>query len=124
MKVILNTKLVTLNEYINAERSHRIKAAKIKKQQTNAVAYLCLEQGFEVPNGLYDLRFIWYKPNNKIDHDNIAFTKKFVLDGFKLARVINDDSPKYIRNFTDTFIIDKTRNYISCAVEFIKVEKL
>lgn len=121
MKLILNMPFVTLNEYINAERSSRYKAANIKKQQTGSVYYLAKEQGFKIPDGLYDLNFTWYKPNNKIDHDNIAAAKKFCLDGLKLAGVIKDDSPRYIRNFTDTFELDKTRNYISCMVEFIHV---
>lgn len=122
MELILNMRFVTLNEYINTERSNRYKAAKIKEQQTNSVAFLAKEQNLKLnKDNKYDVHFIWYKPNNRIDHDNISFCKKFVLDGLKLAGSIKDDSPKYINNFTDSFRIDETRSYISCVVRFLCV---
>ena len=121
MKLILNMGFVTLNEYINAERSSRYKAAKIKKSQTNSVAFIALEYGFKLKQKQYDIIFKWYKPNDRKDHDNIAFAKKFILDGLVKAKSLPNDNPKYIRNFQDIFIIDKTRNYIACEVFFIEV---
>lgn len=121
MTITLNIPFTTLNEYINAERSNKHLAAKIKRVQT---AYVCgevmrLHTGVKL-NGLFDVIFHWYKPNNKTDHDNIAFCKKFVLDGLKMAKLIPDDSPKYIRNFIDDFGIGEM-DYIYCKVELIKV---
>ena len=108
---------VTLNKYVNAERSNRFMAAKIKKDQTNSVAYLALEQCDKRFREVKDIKFTWYKPNNRTDHDNIAFAKKFILDGLIKAGILKDDSPKYVRNFQDVFILDKTRDYISCTIE-------
>lgn len=68
--------------------------------------------------------FTWYKPNNRQDHDNIGFAKKYILDGLIVAGSIKGDSPKYIGNFVDNFEIDKTRAYISCVVEFKEHELL
>lgn len=121
MTITLDIPFVTLNEYINAERSNKHKAAHIKQVQT---AYVCgevirLHTGIKL-NGLFDVVFHWYKPNNRTDHDNIAFCKKFILDGFKMAKLIPDDSPKYIRNFKDTFEKGE-RDCIYCIVEMIKV---
>lgn len=114
---------VSLNEYINAERSNKQYAANIKKQQTNSVHYLTLEQKFKLDHTFrYDVIFTWVKPDNRKDHDNICFAKKFILDGIVKAGVLPDDTAKYIRNFQDKFIHDKTRLYVSCQVEFIKVQ--
>lgn len=121
MKLILNTSFPTLNEYIKLERTNKYIAANLKKVTTNKVCYLAREQNFKVGLKKYDVNFTWCKHNNRIDHDNIAFAKKFILDGLKCAGSIKDDSPKYIRNFTDTFILDDTRRYISCVVEFIEI---
>lgn len=75
MKIILNTSFPTLNEYINLERTSRYKAANLKKVTTNKVCYLAREQNFKLDNIKYDVEFIWYKPSNMTDHDNIAFAK-------------------------------------------------
>ena len=114
--------IVSLNEYIYLERSHKMAAAEIKKSQTFKVAYLALEQKFTLEDCLYDVVFNWYKPDNRKDHDNIAFGKKFILDGLVQAKILKTDSPKQIRNFKDTFTLDKTRPYVCCDVEFIKVQ--
>ena len=120
-ELILNMSFPSLNEYINLERSNKFAAATMKKSRTITVAYLARAQVFKLEDKKYDVYFTWYKPNNKKDHDNIAFAKKFVLDGLILAKVLKSDGSKYINNFRDTFILDKTRDYVSCKVEFIEL---
>jgi len=53
------------------------------------------------------LKFTWRVKNKRVDLDNCAFAKKYVLDGFVKAGLIPDDSMKYITEFTDTFVVDK-----------------
>ena len=120
-KLILNMPFVSLNEYIDAERSSRQYAAKIKKQQTNSVYYLTRSQKFKLDHGFkYDIIFTWFKPDNRKDHDNICFAKKFILDGIIKAGVLPNDNPKFIGDFQDKFVLDKTRPYVSCQIEFIE----
>ena len=118
-ELILNMSFPTLNEYINLERSNKYAAADMKKRKTNSVAFLALAQNFTLENKKYDVHFTWFKPNNKKDHDNITFAKKFVLDGLVLAKILPSDGSRYVNNFRDTIILDKTRDYISCKVEFV-----
>lgn len=118
-KLILDMPFVTLNEYIDAERSHRQKAAKIKKQQTDSVYYLSRSQKIQLPVGRYDIVFTWIKPNNRQDHDNISFSKKFILDGIVKARILPNDNPAFVGNFQDKFVLMRSRSRISCEVEFI-----
>jgi len=117
-KLILNMSFVSLNEYIDAERSNRHKAAKIKKQQTNSVYYLTRSQKFRIEQKKHDVIFTWFTPNERKDHDNICFAKKFILDGIVKAGVLPNDNPKYIRNFQDKFVLDKSCKYVYCQVEF------
>lgn len=122
MRIILNTNFPTLNEYIKLERSSKFAAANLKKVTTNKISYLAKLPGCKLKeNTCYNVYFTWHKPNNRVDHDNIAFAKKFILDGLVKGGVLENDSPKFINNFTDTFVLDKKRNYISCIVEFIEL---
>jgi len=119
-ELILNMSFPSLNEYVLAERTNRYVAAKMKKSKTTSVAYLAISQKFDLDNKKYDVHFTWFKPDNKKDHDNIAFAKKFVLDGLVYAKILQSDGCKHINNLSDTFILDKTRDYVSCKVEFIE----
>ncbi len=122
-KLILNTKFCTLNEYIKAERTNKYISAKIKKEQTNKVYYLAIEQKFKLPaNTKFDVQILWLIPNKKPDPDNISFAKKFVLDGLVNAKILENDSLKFINSFSDSFEVDKTKPYISCVVTFRPVE--
>lgn len=118
--MIIKTKMLTLNKYINAERSNKMIAANIKRKTTNSIALECIEE--KPLKGMYDVEFIWYKANNREDHDNIAFCKKYILDGLKKAGIIKDDSPRHIRNFKDKFILDRDIDYLRCEVILKKVK--
>ena len=52
------------------------------------------------------IRFYWYVQNIKKDPDNIAFAKKFILDGLKQAEIIKNDGFKQIEGFSDDFIVN------------------
>ena len=51
--------------------------------------------------------FAWYCKNKKVDPDNISFAKKFILDGFQDAKLIENDGFKQICCFQDIFHVDK-----------------
>ncbi len=119
-RLFLDMRFVSLNEYIKHERSNKFQAANTKNQQTSFVYWLIKEQKFKLDKCKYDVIFNWYKPNNKKDHDNIAFAKKFILDGLVMAKVLPSDGSKFIGNFQDIFILDKSKDYVWCVVEFHK----
>jgi Holliday junction resolvase RusA-like endonuclease len=120
MRLKLNTPLITLNEYINIERGNRYAAAAKKKALTNKVAFLAKVLKFKVTqDAKHDIAITWYKPNNRQDHDNIAFGIKFVLDGLIKAEILQNDSPKFIGSIHHHFELDKNRSFIGCEVEFI-----
>lgn len=82
--------------------------ASIKRDETERVAMECRVCKLEACLEPVVLHFTWYMKNDKKDLDNVAFAKKFVLDGMVQAGILYDDSHKWVRGFTDSFEIDKT----------------
>ena len=118
IKVEIPGELTDLNTYIKAERTHRNEAAKIKKSETNAVMWICWSQqrGVQVEKPV-DVTIHWYVKNKKKDPDNIAFAKKFIMDGMVKAALIPQDSQKYIKSFSDEFFIDKDNPRVEVFLE-------
>lgn len=88
-----------LNDYINAERRHRMIAANMKKEYTDLAASFCLL--LKPLNEPVSIKFTWYEKNARRDPDNIIFAKKFILDGMVKAGVIPDDTQKWIKIFVE-----------------------
>ena len=72
-----------LNEYIDAERSHKgkYKAASMKRQAQNVIGYMIRTQlrGVRFTRPVV-IRYLWIEPSRRRDKDNIAFAKKFIQD--------------------------------------------
>ncbi len=104
MEIIIHGRMPTLNEYIKAERGNRYAGAKLKKEATELVRV----QTLRAPKVTHkvDVAFEWHT-TRRADHDNIAFQKKFTLDGLVLSGVLEDDSPRYVGRFSDKIVKDK-----------------
>ena len=113
-----DSKLPTLNEYIDAERSNRFIAAKIKKTTTNNIRLEALSQTRDKFEGLYDVRITWHRANNRQDSDNIYFSAKFLFDGLVEAKILSGDGRKHIRHINNE-IFTTGKDY--CLVELIEV---
>nr|DAN76752.1 MAG TPA: Endodeoxyribonuclease RusA [Caudoviricetes sp.] len=95
----------TLNEYIDCERGSTIAAAAMKKKCTEQVKEQCISQQIQPVNGKVDLLFEWHS-STRHDPDNVAFAKKFILDGLQSAGVIENDNRKFIGTMADEIIQD------------------
>ena len=95
----------TLNEYIDCERGSTIAAAAMKKKCTEQVKEQCLSQDVQPVKGTVDLLFEWHS-STRHDPDNVAFAKKFILDGLQLAGVLENDNRKFIGTMADEIIQD------------------
>lgn len=108
MKITIPTGLTTLNEYVNAERRNRYIGAKIKHQQTDICRQFvqsAMAKGVRF-NWPCTLHFTWHLKNKRKDPDNVAFAKKFILDGMQQAGFAENDNAKYITGFVDDFAYD------------------
>lgn len=111
IKIILLGEFSTFNEYDKAARTHRQVAAEMKQEETDRVWVETLSQknkeGLRIENYPVHVQFIWYRINKSFDPDNIAFAKKYILDGFQEAGLLKNDGWNQISGFSDTFHIDK-----------------
>ena len=108
-------RFVSLNDYINAERTNRYMAAKIKKSETQVA-----ENAFRGLQTILEpcrVRFTWVVKDKRRDLDNIAFAKKYILDGAVNAGVLKGDNMKYIVGFEDVLQFDDSERV---EVDFIE----
>lgn len=100
--------LTSLNEYISALNRNRFVGAKIKKEETERVFWHCREQKLSLIGRPVTISFHWYMKNKKKDLDNVAFAKKFILDGLVEAGILFNDTQEWVKGFEDRFSIDNT----------------
>lgn len=115
---------VYLNEYIDRERTNRMIASSIKKKLTNTVMEQALYANCNRPKRQVDMVFSWHV-KGKHDSDNIAFAKKFVLDGMVKAGILENDNPKWVRHLKDYIYHDVNKgssDYVEVAWEEIDDE--
>ena len=98
--------LTDLNSYIRAERGNRYAAAKLKKDDTERVAWL--SKGHKIEKYPVNITLQWFLKDGRIDPDNVSFGGKAILDGLVIAGVLKDDSLKYIKSIAHVFEIDKS----------------
>lgn len=121
-KLVIPLPLATLNEYINDERTNRFRGAKVKKKMTGICEVHALNaknKGLVVPIP-FKATFYWYVKDKRKDLDNIAFQKKFILDGMVLSGLIENDGYKQHRQSEDIYCIDKNERV---EIVFEKVER-
>lgn len=123
-RLLIEGELTALNEFINAERRNRYIAAKIKKDETGYCQDVAEKSELKLQEADFPCALIitWYVKNKRKDADNIAFAKKFILDGLVEAGVLPNDNRKYVQGFTDIVKEDKERQRIE--VTFVPIEVL
>lgn len=112
IKIVIEQELMDLNNYINAERSNRFMASKIKKEQTAIVSNVIKKEmvaGLIIKEEHFplDFEFHWFMKNKRKDKDNIVFAKKFLFDGMIDSGLIANDGWKEIGTFKDVVAVDK-----------------
>ena len=116
MQIVIPGSLTDLNTYIRGERANRYLGASIKKENTDVVTqYIRLGRHKAVANKVY-IVFRWYCENEKKDPDNIAFSKKYILDGLVESGVLVNDGWRQIQGFQDEFYVDKERPRIEVVL--------
>ena len=108
---IINEKLPSLNDFIQANRSN-FHVGNNFKQNIEMIISLYIKQAIrtkklhpkENPVVIY---FEWHERTKKRDADNIASAKKFILDALQKCGVLKNDSRKFVVGFCDTIVDDK-----------------
>lgn len=108
--------LPTLNEHDKANRTNRFVGAKMKQEATDLVA-LQLMGKQKITKPCY-ISFHWFV-SSRADFDNIAFGKKYILDGMVKAGVLADDNQKHVLGFRGDYFskVSKGQEKIQIFVE-------
>ena len=119
MKIKIEGELPDLNKYINAERTNKYKAAGIKADATDQVAWQVLTAKVITKPAHY--HFHWTVKNKRKDPDNIAWACKFVFDGLQKAGKLKNDNMEMILSIHHTFSIGKPSLVVTVATNPILV---
>lgn len=108
MKITIPHEFLDLNKYIKVLNYNRFEGNAVKRNETKIAAlyagnYKRLLDGLEFP---VEIVFTWHLKDRRKDLDNVAFAKKFVLDGLVAAGILPNDSMKYVSGFRDLFVVD------------------
>jgi hypothetical protein len=101
-------RLPSLNEYINAERTNRYKAAKLKKDLQERIGAEIRAANLKQVKVPVKLTYRFYEANRRRDKDNIAaVAHKVVQDSLVSEKILEDDGWGYVIGFEDEFYLDK-----------------
>lgn len=120
---VVNSKLPSLNEYINACRTNPFGGAKFKRDVEKKIGIAIdnyLEHGNLVPtDNPVKVSFTWSEKTKRRDADNIASAKKYILDAMQTHKIIPNDNRNYVKGFFDD-IIDGEEDYVVVEIKPIE----
>lgn len=117
IKIVFKGEFTDLNTYIKAINGSKFSGNNIKQEETDRVYYECLKQKIK-PTEEYPVHIVynWYSKDKRKDIDNICFSKKYINDGMVIAKVIKDDSQKYVTSIEDNFFVDKNNPRVEVLI--------
>ena len=116
MKIIIDHKFKSMNEYINECRTNYYVANKTKQQET----MLCALAFSKIPRiNVFPIEIIfnWHIKTKTSDLDGRL--AKNIIDGLVRSRRIPDDNVKYIQKITHKYISD-TKDYVEVEIKEMK----
>lgn len=124
MKIIIPFTLPGLNDYIEAERSHRQSGAAMKRKWQREVALVMRRQLRRPLREPVIMRYTWVEGNRRRDKDNISsFGRKVIQDALvKDLKALRNDGWANIDSFSDRFLVDQSRPRIE--LEIVEADSL
>lgn len=107
-ELFIPVRMPNLNDFIDELKRNRYSGGKMKDEWDTIVVQQCKLQKLGHFTEPVTIEFHWYEPNFKRDQDNVAFAKKFILDGLQKAGVLTNDNYRWVKGFSDTFHYEKT----------------
>lgn len=115
IRVEINEKLPSCNDYIRICRSNKLAAARFKKETEQLIGWYILSlPKFKNP---VKIHFHWVEGSERRDLDNVCFSKKFILDALVKYHKLQDDNRKNVYAFTDTFEYKKGTTKVVLEIE-------
>ena len=116
MKIIIDHKFSSLNNYINECRTNYYVANKTKQQETmlSALAFSKIPPIKKFP---IELTFYWHIKTKTSDLDGRL--PKNIIDGLVRSKRIPDDNVKYITRIVHEYVSDD-KDYVEVCINEIK----
>lgn len=118
---VVHGRLPGLNDYILAERTHRIKGAEMKAESEFIISAAIVQQirGVRFTRPVI-IRYRFFEPDRRRDKDNISgYAHKVIQDSLVRCGVIRNDGWNNIENYSDEFAIDKKNPRIEVTIREI-----
>ena len=106
-----------LNEYTDANRSHRQVGAAMKRNAEAVVGLYAASARLGRFDGPVRLTFDWYEPTAKRDPDNVVFAKKFILDALVARGTLPGDGRRHVVGFADRVSTDRQHPRVVVTIE-------
>lgn len=119
MKVTIYGQLPGLNEYIDAERQSKYKAAALKAQSMQLVMIYAKRdlRKWRAKGPVY-MRYTWYERDRRRDKDNVSgYGRKVIQDALVKGGYLHNDGWNEIAGFSDEFRVDKSHPRIEVEIE-------
>lgn len=121
---MVHGRLPSLNDYIDACRSHWSNGARFKQQVEEGILWdikAARGRGLLHPvSGPVHVSFEWHESDQRRDLDNIYSAKKYILDAMQRAGIIANDNRRYVKGLTDTIVDDK-RDFVRVTIKAAEV---
>lgn len=121
-RVIVDGRLPSLNEYIDASRRNRYAAATMKRECMERVLLACSQtlRGVRITPPVY-MRYLWIEPNKKRDKDNVcAYGRKIIQDALVVGGYLPNDGWRDIVGFEDAFLDDAKNPRVIVEIEEVR----
>jgi len=122
MKFVIPGRLPGLNEYVDAERTNKYKAAKLKSEAEALVILSARRQlrGWKANNPVM-MYYLWVEKDRRRDKDNISgYGRKVIQDALVKAGILHGDGWAHIAGFADDFTVDKNNPRIEVVLEEVQ----
>ncbi|MCL2599014.1 MAG: hypothetical protein FWD76_03790 [Firmicutes bacterium] len=122
MKFIIPTKMPSLNQVNNANRSHYFVGAKLKREIEDIIGWAIKDavgkrELWAVTKYPCIVNVTFYEKNRKRDLDNIMSNNKFILDALQQFNILKGDGQKYVGELNNK-VVSKAADW------FVEVEIL
>lgn len=117
-KVVIEGRFASLNEFIEANREHKQKGNKMKRDDQRIISAYLLQQHRKLHiDKPVTLDYTFYEINKRRDLDNICgYFHKVFQDALVFCGIIHNDSWQYITGFSDKFYVDSERPRIEVVI--------
>ena len=122
MKFTIPGRLPGLNEYIDAERVNKYKAAQLKREAETLVILSARRSlhGWKA-KGPVMMYYFWVEKDRRRDKDNISgYGRKVIQDALVRAGYLKGDGWAHIAGFADDFSVDKKKPRIEVVLEEVQ----